>query len=127
VSILPLGHRTVLTAHCGYLHVIIVNCVGKIVQSNGFTYALSICGVTATEEVHEQYRSLVRGVGAGWFAACRGGADHKVTLWSPSTGECLNTLEGQRYLFCVCCLRLLPAQWGGAGRRRRPPRETCYK
>ena len=27
--------------------------------------------MTATEEVHEQYRSLVRGVGAGWFAACQ--------------------------------------------------------
>jgi hypothetical protein len=32
--------------------------------------------------------------------------------WDVTSGTCLK-LEGHRYLFCLCCLGLLPAQRGG--------------
>ena len=34
-----------------------------------------------------------------------GYGDNKIKLWSPSTGECLNTLEGHRYLRWFMLLR----------------------
>jgi hypothetical protein len=66
--------------------------------------------VTATEEVcYEQYHSLLRGVGAGWFTACQ--RQHR------SQGQVVVPVDRRMpqhgrpqvpFLFVLTCLRLLP-------------------
>jgi WD40 repeat protein len=47
---------------------------------------------------------LVSGGGVG---------DYTVKLWSPSTGECLNTLKGHRYLLCCAACASSPLRGRG--------------
>jgi WD40 repeat protein len=90
------GHVIAAGASDGRSHLICAETGAKILCLKGHSGA-----VLCVDWVPEGSQ-LVSGSG---FAAGRFGEQLELKLWSPSTGECLNTLEGHRYLRWFVLLR----------------------